>query len=81
MKYEYMEELDVDKHSITRCGRWSGILIDWMKTDKKVLKISLDDEHDKKVCRTALQAYMKAHDIDYTVYSERGKNNIYVVRP
>ena len=82
-KFEFAFLTDFDPNEIeiaTKEQRWAEVIKQWMDTDAKTLKFSLKNIEEKGRCRTAVNKYLETHNLDYTVYSEKNKNNIYVVR-
>lgn len=82
--YEFLEDFDPNDIEIAtqggEKGKWTNILCEWMETDSKTLKFSLKSQDEKRLCRAAISQYIRKHGLDYTIYNEKNKFNIYVVR-
>lgn len=79
MEINYLDELpNVDFN--TRDGRWVRTFREWMESDAKVIKLSLKNADEKRMCYQAIRNFIAKNKLDYTIYCERGKYNVYVVR-
>lgn len=84
-EYEFLEDFDLSSIELTKgrgngYGRWINIFYEWLATDNKVLKLSLTNAAEKKTCQASIRHFIKKNHLDWTVYNERAKYNIYVVR-
>lgn len=61
-------------------GKYSEPIEHWLETDNKTLKFMCANAKEKKNCKTAVSSYCNSHRYDFTIFSERGTNNIYLVR-
>lgn len=81
MKFDYIEDFDPNSIDVnTKEGFYAKILSDWEKTDKSTIKFSASSESEKKRCYGAVRGYIVRKGHDWTMYCEKGKPNIYVVR-
>lgn len=83
-EYEFLEDFDLSSIELStrggNNGKWVKIFLEWLKTNNKVLKLSLANQHAKRNCQTAIRSFIKRNNLDWTVYNEKGKYNIYIVR-
>ena len=61
-------------------GKYSEPIEHWLETDNKTLKFMCANAKEKKNCRTAVGSYCSNHKYDFTIFCERGTNNVYLVR-
>lgn len=78
MEFEFIKE--AVKPEMRVRGKYVGILQDWLETDNKTLKLVCKDANEKKNLCTCVTVYRKNHNLDYTIYRERGTYNVYLVR-
>lgn len=79
MKFDYLNELP-EGIEIWNKNRYVDTIIEWEKTDSKVIRLICKNPAEKNACRASVSAYIKNHNLDWTVYNEKNKYNIYVVR-
>ena len=80
-EFEFLNDFDINSIDLaTKEGRWTITIHEWEKTDAKTLRFTLHNAEEKNACRSAVMTYIRNHKLDWTVYSERNKYNIYVVR-
>ena len=78
---EWLNELPSDLEvSSGRRNDWATPFREWIMSDSKVIKLVMKNKEDKVLCYTAVTSFIRKHKLDYTVYCEKGKYNIYVVR-
>ena len=79
--FEFLEDFDINSIDVaTKEGVWSQTLREWEESGAKTLKFSLKSAEEKSRCYGAVVNYNKTHKKDWTIYPERNKYNIYVVR-
>ena len=81
-EYEFLtDDFNIDDIEIaTKEGRWSSTLIEWGNTDSKKMRFTLHNAKEKNACANAIRAYVRTHKLDWTVFCEQNKFNVYVVR-
>ena len=80
-EFEFLDDFDINSIDVSTCsGRWAKTLYEWMQTDAKACKFTLCNQDEKNRCACALRAYTKKHNLDWTIYPERNKYNVYGVR-
>lgn len=80
-EFDFLDDFDINSIDVsTREGRWALTLREWMESGAKVCRFALHNAEEKGLCSTAIRGYIKSHNLDWTVYPERNKYNIYVVR-
>ena len=79
MEYTFIKEAFIPE-TIGRRGKYAGIINDWSKTDNRTLKLVCSSPEEKKKIYGSVSAYKKAHNLDFTVYLEKGTYNIYLVK-
>lgn len=82
MEFNFLTSLPADfvAASKNRGGAYTNAIREWENTDNKVLKFSCKNMQEKGNCAAAAQMYIKKYNKDYTVYREKNKYNVYVVR-
>ena len=80
-EFEFLDDFDINEIDVaTKEGRWALTIKKWMESGTKTCKFSLHNSVEKNNCAAAVNAYIKKHNLDWTVYPERNKYNVYVVR-
>lgn len=79
MEFNYLNNLPADIE-VSERGKYIPILREWENTDSKCLKFACANAEEKSHCASALYVYLRKNHKDYTIFREKGKNNIYVVR-
>jgi len=77
---EWLDELPSDLEIDSNKNDWATPFKEWILSDRKVIKLLMKNKDDKRKCYASINAFIKKHKLDYTVYCEKGKYNIYVVR-
>lgn len=83
IQYEFLDDFDlseIDGEFPGTHGRWSNILREWIKSGAKACKLTCANENEKRRCKGSLSNFIRNHKLDWTFVSERGTNNVYVVR-
>lgn len=81
IEFEFLEDFDLSEIEIaTHDGRWVKILKEWIESEAKACKLTCASPKEKSRCRSAISLFIKNHALDWTVVSERGTYNVYVVR-
>lgn len=81
VKFEFLDDIDLSEIEIaTHDGRWVKILKEWIESGAKACKLTCASPKEKNRCRSAINLFVKKHALDWTVVSERGTYNVYVVR-
>lgn len=80
MEFNFLTSLPADFEVASKDGVYTNAIREWEKTDNKVLKFSCKNMKEKGSCAAAVQMYIKKYKRDYTVYREKNKYNVYVVR-
>lgn len=80
MKYEMSDKkLEIVKVSRERKGKYSKVISEFVKSDKKSLIFYCTNEKEAKSCSTAIRYYKNKHNEDY-VFGHGIANQIYVVK-
>ena len=83
VKYEFIKEIittdDIDVNR-SRTGMYISVIREWKKTDNKTLKFTCKGQREKNTCRSSISSYLRKNKLDYTVYCEKNKFNVYIVR-
>ena len=83
VQFEFIKETittdDIDVNR-SRTGMYISVIREWEKTDNKTLKFSCKDQREKNTCRSSISSYLRKNKLDYTVYCEKNKFNVYIVR-
>lgn len=82
-KFEFIKEtITTDDINVNKPhnGVYTSIIREWEKTDNKTLKFCCKDQKEKNTCRSSISAYLRKNKLDYTVYCEKNKFNVYIVR-
>ena len=61
-------------------GQAAGITEEWLETDNKTLQFKCKNEAELKSLKSAIYAYRKAHNYDYTVWTDKGTLAVYLIR-
>lgn len=80
MEFEFIKEKVVPDHGYFRLGKWAEVIEEWIKSDSKTLKFVCKNPKERNNCAGSARNYAKSHNYDYTIYPEKGTNNIYLVR-
>ena len=79
MEFELLK--DVPDIEITRRqNKYIDPLLEWEKTDNKCIKFVCKNQAEKTNCASALANFFRKTNRDYTIYREKGKFNVYVIR-
>ena len=76
---EWLDELPSDLETFAM-NDWVAPFKEWIMSDRKVIKLLMKNREDKRRCYASITGFIRRHKLDYTVYCEKGKYNIYVVR-
>ena len=76
----WLDELPSDFEAYDKMNDWVTPFKEWILSDKKVIKLSMKNAKDKNRCYASIRRFINAHNLDYTLYPEKNKYNIYVVR-
>ena len=81
IEFEFLDDFDLSEIEVaTRNGRWSKILNEWVASNAKACRLTCANAEEKRRCRGAISTFVRTHKLDWTVVSEKGTYNIYVVR-
>ena len=78
--FEFLDEFDPNDIEFETKRRWATTLDEFGKQDAKAIKFTLKSPKEKNLCRAAVELYKKNHHLDWTVFPEKGKYNIYVCK-
>ena len=78
--YEFIDDFDPSQIEYEKRKRWATTLEEFSRQDAKTVKFTLKTPKEKNLCRTAIETYKKAHGLDWTVFPEKNKYNIYVCK-
>ena len=78
MEFEFIKDAVKVKTYVK--GLYSEIIEDWLYTDNRTLKFRCANAEERKKVYAAVSAFKRNHNLDYTVYCERGTNNIFLVK-
>lgn len=79
MEFVFIKDaVNVDNHN--RRGVYSDIVRNWLGTDNKTLKMMCKNDEEKKRVSCALYAFRRGNKLDFTIFNERGTNNVYCVK-
>lgn len=76
---EYLFIKDVVNPSRPR-SQAATITEEWLETDNKTLQFKCKNEGEFKSLKSAVYAYRKAHNYDYTVWADKGSLTVYLIR-
>lgn len=81
MKYDFIEDFDPESIRVNRReSEYAKALDEWVLTDNSTIKFSSTNNREKRNCYGAIRQYIKKNGHDWTIYCEKGRFNIYVVR-
>ena len=76
--YSFLDDFDV--RDIELYAQWAHALDEFDASNSKAMKFTLANAQQKNRCRSAISSYCKRNSKDWTIYNEKNKYNIYVVR-
>lgn len=79
MEFNYLNELP-ENLEFWEKNKYIDTIIEWEKTDSKCLKLICKNPKEKCGCRASVTNYIKTRKLDWTIFNEKNKYNIYVVR-